>query len=106
MFIPVIRCEEEDLYFIVVECIQCCLVSASPSACLFGKHLPPPEARCNPCIEGKRQRCLQPTADQTYNGSSITSDTTRGKIASIQSKAFSAQADAGGGLTAFGLGGC
>lgn len=52
MFIPVIRCEEEDLYFIVVECIQCCLVSASPSACLFGKHFPPPEARCNPCIEG------------------------------------------------------
>lgn len=53
MFIPVIRCEEEDLYFIVVECIQCCLVSASPSACLFGKHFPPPEARCNPRIEEK-----------------------------------------------------
>lgn len=25
MFIPVIRCEEEDLYFIVVECIQAAL---------------------------------------------------------------------------------
>lgn len=42
MFIPVIRCEEEDLYFIVVECIQ------AASARLFRKHLPPPEARCNP----------------------------------------------------------
>lgn len=44
MFIPVMRCEEEDLYFIVVECIQ----AAAASARLFGKHLPPPEARCNP----------------------------------------------------------
>lgn len=45
MFIPVIRCEEEDFCFIVVECI------ASPlSACLFRKHFPPPEARCNPCM--------------------------------------------------------
>lgn len=52
MFIPVIRCEEEDLYFIVVECIQAAfLVSASPSACLFRKHFPPPEARCNPRTE-------------------------------------------------------
>lgn len=50
MFVPVIRCEEEeeDLYFIVVECIQ------AASARLFGKHLPPPEARCNPRTEERR----------------------------------------------------
>lgn len=42
MFIPVIRCEEEDLYYIVVEGIQ------AASARLFRKRLPPPEARCNP----------------------------------------------------------
>lgn len=47
MFIPVIRREEEDLYFIVVECIQ----AAAASARLFGRRLPPPEARCNPHTE-------------------------------------------------------
>lgn len=46
MFIPVIRCEEEDFYFVVVECI------ISPlSACLFRKHIPPPEAKGNPCMK-------------------------------------------------------
>lgn len=51
MFIPVIRCEEEDLYFIVVECIQAALCLPLRLLCLFGKHFPPPEARCNPCME-------------------------------------------------------
>lgn len=26
-------------------------MSAAPSVCLFGKRLPPPEARCNPCTQ-------------------------------------------------------
>lgn len=47
MFIPVIRCEEEDLYFIVVECIKAafCLLLRLPAS------FPPPEARCNPCMK-------------------------------------------------------
>lgn len=57
MFVPVIRCEEEDLCYIVVECIQ------AASARLFRKPPPPPpEARCNPRRE--ETGCLQPTADQ------------------------------------------
>ncbi len=91
MFIPVIRCEEEDLYFIVVECIQaalrlslCLVASLGNIFLLLRPGIIPP---------WRKPRCLQPTADQPYNGSSITSDTTRGKISSIQSKAFSALAD-------------
>ena len=88
MFIPVIRCEEEDLYFIVVECIQaalclpCCLHASLGNIFLL--------LRPGVIPAWWKHRCLQPTADQPYNGSSITSDTTRGKIPSIQSKAFSA----------------
>lgn len=87
MFIPVIRCEEEDLYFIVVECIQAalCLPRRLPAS-LGNIFL---LLRPGVIPAWRKQRRLQPTADQPYNGSSITSDTTKGKIPSIQSKAFS-----------------
>lgn len=86
MFIPVIRCEEEDLYFIVKECIQAawCLPLRLPAS--LGNVFPLLRPGVIPAW--RKQRCLQPTADQPYNGSSIMSDTTRGKIPSIQSKAF------------------
>lgn len=100
MFIPVIRCEEEDLYFIVVECIQAalCLPLRLPAS-LGNIFL---LLRPGVIPAWRKQRCLQPTADQPYNGSSITSDTTRGKIPSIQSKAFSALADSAEGCAWFG----
>lgn len=103
MFIPVIRCEEEDLYFIVVECIK-------PALCLL-LRLPASLGniflllRPGVIPTWRKQRCLQPAADQPYNGSSIVSDTTRGKIPSIQYKAFTLQRLASHRAT-LGLGGC
>lgn len=87
MFIPVIRCEEADLYFIVVECIEAalCLLLCLPAS-LGNIFL---LLRPGVIPAWRKQRCLQPTADQPYNGSRIMSDTTRGKIPSIQYKAFS-----------------
>lgn len=83
MFIPVIRCEEEDLYFIVVECIKAafCLLLCLPASLGTIFLL----LRPGVIPAWRKARCLQPT----YNGSSITSDATGGKITSIQSKAFS-----------------
>lgn len=46
MFIPVIRCVEEDFYFIVVECIAAAMYPLPVG--LFRKHYSPPEARYNP----------------------------------------------------------
>lgn len=90
MFIPVIRCEEEDLYFIVVECIEAalCLLLRLPAS-LGNIFL---LLRPGVIPAWRRQRRLQPKTDQPYNDSSITTDTTTGKILSIQSEAFSAQA--------------
>lgn len=87
MFIPVIRCEEEDLYFIVVECIQAALCLPLRLPASLGNIFPLLRPGVIPAR--RKHRCLQPTADQPYNGSSITSDTTRGKIPSIQWKALS-----------------
>lgn len=78
MFIPVIRCEEEDLYVIVVECIQ------AASARLFRKHLPPPEARCNPSSHRGDAGAFSQLLISLIKGSSLSSDTTRGNISSIQ----------------------
>lgn len=80
MFIPVMRCEEEDLYFIVVECIQAAL-RLRLLASLGNIFL---LLRPGVILTQRERRCLQPTADQPYNGSSITSNTTRGNISSIQ----------------------
>lgn len=91
MFVPVIRCEEEDLYFIVVECIQAALCLPLRLLASLGNIFLLLRPGVIPAW--RKRRCLQPTADQPYNGSSIMSDTTRGKIPSIQSKAFSALAD-------------
>lgn len=91
MFIPVIRCEGGDLYFIVVECIQAalCLPLRLPAS-LGNIFL---LLRPGVIPAWRKQRCFQPAADQPYNGSSITSDTTRGKIPSIPSKALCAPAE-------------
>lgn len=51
MFIPVIRCEEEDLYFIVEECIEAALRLLLRLPASLRNIFPPPEARCNPCME-------------------------------------------------------
>lgn len=60
MFIPVIRCEEADLYFIVVECIaaasrllQCLPASLGNIFLLLRPGVIP---------AWRKQRCLQPTA--------------------------------------------
>lgn len=90
MFIPVIRCEEEDLYVIVAERIAAALCLALHlHVCLFGNYF---FLLLRPGVIPAwwKQRCHEPTADQPYNGLSITSDATRGKTPSIQSEAFSA----------------
>lgn len=68
MFIPVIRCEEEDLYFIVVECIEAasCLLLRLPAS-LGNIFL---LLRPGVIPAWRKQRCLQPTTDQPYNDSS------------------------------------
>lgn len=68
-------------------------MSASPSACLFGKHFPPPEARCNPRIEGNRDAFSQ-LLISLIMVQVLRVIPPEGKIPSIQSKAFSALADA------------
>lgn len=87
MFIPVIRCEEADLYFIVVECIEAALCLLLRLRASLGNIFLLLRPGVIPVW--RKQGCLQPTADQPYNGSRIMSDTTRGKIPSIQYKAFS-----------------
>lgn len=87
MLIPVIRCEEEDLYFIVVECIQTALCLPLRLLASLGNIFP--LLRPGVILARVKPRCLQPTADQPDNGSRITTDTTRGKIPSIQTKAVS-----------------
>lgn len=83
MFIPVIRCEEEDLYFIVVECIQAPLCLPRRLLASLGSVFL--LLRPGVILAQRKRWRLQPTADQPYNGSSITSDTTTGKIPWIQS---------------------
>lgn len=77
MFVPVMRCEEADLYFIVVECIQ----AASRLPASLGNIvllLRPGVIRTQ---RGAHAR-LQPSADRPSNGPSATGDTTRGRNSS------------------------